>query len=126
MTDARVTDALGVTYEDFQTVGDVVALRLLPGFGEADRVARVRKLLDVCADLNYAVSTYTHRVLMYSGRRPGNGDLRDDTAALHDALGAFAREVRTIADTYRSAVSGTDPANQRPQSTVLTGEIEPD
>jgi hypothetical protein len=56
----------------------------------------------VSADLQYAISTYTHRVLVYSSRHPATGGLRDDTIALQDALDAFAREVRAVADTYRA------------------------
>jgi hypothetical protein len=102
--ESDASSAFAVTYEDLQVVGEIVALRLPPGSGEADRSARVRRLLDVSADLTYALSTYTHRVLTCSKRRPDNGDLRDDTAALQDALDAFAKEIRTIADTYRTTV----------------------
>ena len=92
----RVLDPFDVSYVDLHTAGEVVALRLMPGAGEADRVAHVRRLLDASADLNYAVSAYTHRVLMHSGRRPIDGDVRDETVALHDALSAFARRVRAV------------------------------
>jgi hypothetical protein len=67
-------------------------------------VARVRRLLDVTADLNYTISTFMHCVLMHAGRRPAAGDVRDETAALSDALGAFAKQVREIADAYRDVV----------------------
>ena len=102
--DIQGADPLGVTYEDLQIVGAIAALRFAPGAGEADRVAHVRKLLEASADLNYAISTYTHRVLMFAGRRPIDGDLSDETAALQDALDAFALRVREIADTYRALV----------------------
>ena len=102
--DIHGADPLGVTYEDLQIVGAIAALRFAPGAGESDRVAHVRKLLDTSADLNYAISTYTHRVLMFAGRRPMEGDLCDETAALQDALDAFALRVREIADTYRALV----------------------
>ena len=102
MTEATTSSTFALTFEDLQLAGALVELRLTPGSGEADRAARVRRLLDASADLNYAVSTYTHRVLVYSGRRPANGGLRDDTIALQDALDGFAREVRAIADAYRA------------------------
>ncbi|HEX5075103.1 MAG TPA: hypothetical protein VFW03_17935 [Gemmatimonadaceae bacterium] len=102
MTEATMSNTFALTSEDLELAGQLVALRLAPGAGEADRAARVRRLLDASADLNYAVSTYTHRVLLHTGRRPGNGGLRDDTIALQDALDGFAREVRSLADAFRA------------------------
>ena len=102
MTEATTSSSFAMTFEDLLLAGELVELRLAPGSGEADRAARVRRLLDASADLNYAMSTYTHRVLVYSGRRPPNGGLRDDTVALQDALDGFAREVRSLADAYRA------------------------
>jgi hypothetical protein len=100
-TEATISTAFTLAFEDLQLAGELVELRLAPGSGEADRAARVRSLLDASAELNYAISTYTHRVLAYAGRRPANGGLRDDTVALQDALDGFAREVRALAHTYR-------------------------
>ena len=102
MTEATTSSTFALTFEDLQLAGELVELRLAPGSEEADRAARVRRLLDASADLNYAVSTYTHRLLVCSGRRPANGGLRDDTVALQDALDGFAREVRAIADACRA------------------------
>ena|SRR5688572_8289599 len=107
MTEADPGPELAAIYNDLQIVAEVVSLRLPPGLGEADRAARVRRFLDVSADLNYALSTYTHRVLAYSGRRRGIGGLHDDTIALQDALESFASEVRAIAGEYRTMVSIT-------------------
>jgi hypothetical protein len=104
MTEATTSSTFTLAFEDLQLAGELVELRLAPGSGEADRAARIRRLVDASADLNYAVSTYTHRVLVYTGRRPPTGGLRDDTIALQDALEAFAREVRAIADAYRATV----------------------
>jgi hypothetical protein len=112
MTDNSPTDPLGVSYDDLQIVGEVVTLRFPPGSGEADRAAHVRKLLDVSADLNYAISTYTHRVLVHAGRRPAIGDLRDETATLQDAMDAFASQIRTIAHTYRGTVTRRSPGDR--------------
>jgi hypothetical protein len=102
MSEATGSDVFAQTFKDLELAGAFVELRLAPGSGEADRVARVRRLLDVSADLQYAISTYTHRVLVYSSRHPATGGLRDDTVALQDALDAFAREVRAVADAYRA------------------------
>lgn len=102
MTESTSPSVLALTFEDLQLAGELVELRLAPGSGEADRVARVRRLLDTSADLNYAVSTYTHRLLVYAGRRPAYGGLRDDTIALQDALEGFANEVRAVANAYRA------------------------
>ena len=102
MTEATMDDTFGLTFEDLQLAGEIVELRLAPGYGEADRAARVRRLLDASADLSYAISTYTHSVLASSRRRPANGGLRDETIALQDALDGFAREVRAIAGAYRA------------------------
>jgi hypothetical protein len=104
------TDPLGVTYDDLQIVGLIATSRFAPGAGESDRVAHVRKLLDVSAELNYAISTYTHRVLMFAGRRPADGDLLDETVVLQDALVGFATRVREIADAYRALVQVPCPA----------------
>ena len=101
-TTSTASDAFTLAFEDLQLAGELVELRLAPGSGEADRAARVRSLLDASAELNYAISTYTHRVLVYAGRRPANGGIRDDTIALQDALDGFAREVRSLADAYRA------------------------
>jgi hypothetical protein len=103
---------LDATYHDLQIVAEIVTLRFSPGSDEADRAARVRKLLDVLAELNYALSTYTHRVLMFAGRRPRGGDLHDETAALQDAFDAFAAHVRSMADIYRHSVSVRYPGDQ--------------
>ena len=108
--DIHRTEPLGVTYDDLQIVAAIAAARFAPGAGESDRVAHVRKLLDVAADLNYAISTYMHRVLMFAGRRPMDGDLYDETDALQDALDAFALRVREIADAYRAL--GQIPSGQ--------------
>jgi hypothetical protein len=102
MIDATVTSNFALTFQDLQLAGELVELRLSPGSGVADRAAGVRRLLDASADLKYAISTYTHRVLAFSGRRPPTGGLRDDTIALQDALDDFAREVRSLADAYRA------------------------
>jgi hypothetical protein len=108
MSEMGTGGTAAVAYEDLQIVAAIAALRLPPGAGEADRAARVRTLLDTSGDLSYAISTYTHRLLVYSGRRPASGGLGDDTIALQDALEGFAREVRAIADAYRSMI--TPPA----------------
>jgi hypothetical protein len=94
----------GVAYDDLEVAAALAVLRLAPGSGEADRVAHVRRLLDVSADLGYAASTYAYRLLALSRRRRTEGDVNDETAALQDALDAFGREVRMIADTYRTLV----------------------
>lgn len=110
--ESDASSAFAVSYDDLQIVGEIVALRLPPGSGEADRSTCVKRLLDVSGDLSYALSTYTHRVRACSRRRPGTGDLRDDTAALQDALDGFAKEIRTIADAYRITVT-LPPRNDR-------------
>jgi hypothetical protein len=101
-SDARTS---GVAYDDLKVAAALAVLRLAPGSGEADRVAHVRRLLDVSADLGYAASTYAHRLLTLSRRGRTEGDVKDETAALQDALDAFGREVRMIADTYRALVT---------------------
>ena len=116
MTEATTSTNFALTFQDLQLAGELVELRLAPGFGEADRAARVRRLLDASADLNYAISTYTHRVLVYSGRRPANGGLRDDTIALQDALDGFAREVRAVADAYRAMRESPQLEQHPPQA----------
>ena len=115
MPEATTISNFALTFEDLQLAGELVELRLAPAAGEADRAARVRRLLDASADLNYAISTYTHRVLVYSGRRPANGGLRDDTIALQDALDGFAREVRAVADAYRAMRQTPQLENHAPQ-----------
>ena len=90
--------------EHLDIVEQIVMLRLPPGAGEADRVAHVRKLLDVSADLHYAISTYMHRVVAFAGRRPGIGDLRDETVGLQDAFDAFNAQARAMATEYRACV----------------------
>jgi hypothetical protein len=95
-------DSVSVAYEDLQVVAHAVALHRMPGSGEADRVAHVKRLLEASADLSYAASIYVHRVLGFTRRRPSAGDVLDETAALHDALEAFSRQVRRMADAYRT------------------------
>ena len=115
MTEATTSTPKSGDYDDLLVVAQIVELRLPPGAGEADRAARVRRLLDASADLSYAVSTYTHRVLTHAGRRPGQGGLRDETIALQDALDAFTREVRSIADAYRATLGFPLPVDQLPR-----------
>jgi hypothetical protein len=112
MTANTRTASVTAPCDDLQIVAEIVARRFQPGSGEADRAARVRKLLDVTAELNYAISTYTHRVHAFAGRRPASGDLHDETAALQDALDAFAAQVRGIADVYRHSVAVRYPGDQ--------------
>jgi hypothetical protein len=45
---------------------------------------------------------------MLSRRRPSEGDLKDETIALQDALDGFSREVRMLAIAYRTLVKPTD------------------
>jgi len=116
MSDHSDLDPFGVRHDDLEIVGAVVALRLMPGSGEADRVAHVRRLLDSSADLEYAISTFTHCVLMHAGRRPAAGDLRDETVALSDALGAFAKHVREMADAYRDVIEAQRRSAPEPGS----------
>ena len=104
MSEATSSSTFALMFEDLHIAGEVAELRLAPGSGEADRAACVRKLLEASADLNYAISTYTHRLLVYTGRRPANGGLHDDTIALQEALDGFASEVRAIADAYRAVI----------------------
>jgi hypothetical protein len=96
--------------EHLDIIEHIIMLRLPPGAGEADRVAHVRKLLDVSADLHYAISTYMHRVLAFAGRRPGVGDLRDETVGLQDAFDAFHAQTRAMATAYRAFVEPDDSA----------------
>ncbi len=116
MTTHSTAGPLDVKHDDLQIVGQIVALQFPPGAGEADRVAHVRKLLAASAELSYAISTFTDRVLLYAGRRPAVADLRDETATLQDALEEFASEVRTIADAYRAAVKVPRPGDPVPES----------
>lgn len=105
--------------EHLGIIEQVVMLRLPPGAGEADRVAHVRKLLDVSADLHYAISTYMHRVLAFAGRRPGIGDLRDETASLQDAFEAFNAQTRVMAETYRALLeTSADPVDIAPEAAL--------
>jgi hypothetical protein len=104
-----------VKHDDLEIVGQIVALRFPPDSGEADRVAHVRKLLEVSAELRYAISAFTHRVLLYVGRRSPVGDLRDETATLQDALEEFASQVRSIADAYRARVKAPHPGDPLPE-----------
>lgn len=102
------TNGSDLAYDDLKIAAEVAVLRLEPGSGEADRVAHVRRLLDVSADLGYAASTYANRLLMLSRRRPSEGDLKDETIALQDALDGFSREVRMLAIAYRTLVKPID------------------
>jgi hypothetical protein len=107
---------LDVKHDDLEIVGQIVALQFPPGSGEADRLAHARKLLEVSAKLSYAISTFTHRVVLYAGRRPAVGDLRDETATLQYALEEFASQVRSIADAYRARVKVPRPGDPLPDS----------
>jgi hypothetical protein len=56
MTAHSPAGPLDVKHDDLEIVGQGVTLRFPPGTGEADRVAHVRKLLEVSAELRYAIS----------------------------------------------------------------------
>ncbi len=116
MTAHSTVGPFDVKHDDLEIVGQIVALQFPPGSGEADRVAHVRKLLEVSAELSYAISTFTQRVLLYAGRRPAVGDFRDETATLQDALEEFASQVRSIADAYRARVEMPRPGDPLPAS----------
>ena len=47
MTAHSPVGLLDVKHDDLEIVGQIVTLRFPPGTGEADRVAHVRKLLEV-------------------------------------------------------------------------------
>jgi hypothetical protein len=113
--------SLATTYDDLRIVAEVVTTRFAPGSSEADRVTHVRKLLDVSVELNYAISTYTHHVLMFAGRRPAKGDVCDETAALQDALDAFAAHVSAMANVYRHSVTVGYPGDEPSTSQSASG-----
>ena len=84
------------------TVGQAAVLALVPERQFA--IAVLTNSRPDGEDLHYAISTYMHRVVAFAGRRPGIGDLRDETVGLQDAFDAFNAQARAMATEYRACV----------------------
>lgn len=87
---------------DLETVADLITMRFPLRLREARRLARMRSLMTVTADLNRTLSIYAKHALVHCQGSAGTSDLSADTVALNRTLRAFCAEIRTIAAEYDS------------------------
>ncbi len=87
---------------DLETVAELITMRFPLRFREARRLARMRGLMTVTADLNRTLSIYAQHALVHCQGTAGTSDLSADTVALNRTLRAFCAEICAIAAEYDS------------------------
>ena len=87
--------------DDLRHVAELARLRIPYGDAERHRVTRVRAVLGAAAELNRALSEYTHHAMIDCHGTTGAADLDADAVALGEALAVFSLHVRDITDEYR-------------------------
>lgn len=87
---------------DLETVAELITMRFPLRLREARRLARMRGLMTVTADLNRTLSIYAQHALVHCQGTAGTSDLSADTVALNRTLRAFCAEIRAIAAEYDS------------------------
>lgn len=92
--------AVVVTSADLDTVAKLITMRFPSSSAEATRVARMRRLVSVTAELTHKLTTYSRHALVHCQGTPGNSDLCADTTALDRSLREFSSEIRRVAEAY--------------------------
>lgn len=87
---------------DLETIAELITMRFPLRLQEARRLARMRGLMTVTADLNRTLSIYAQHALVHCQGTAGTSDLSADTVALNRTLRAFCAEICTIAAEYDS------------------------
>src|ERR671917_21202 len=94
-------DSEVIAYDDLAAINAVAMMRLPLRAAEAERLARMRQLLDAASDLSKALSAHTHCALVNCRGTYGAGSLDVEAEALARALREYAMLVRKVAADYR-------------------------
>lgn len=89
-----------IASDDLETIAELITMRFPLRGPESRRLARMRGLMTLTADLNRTLSVYAQHALVHCQGTAGTSDLSADTAALNRALRAFAAEIQIIAGEY--------------------------
>lgn len=113
MTGSRGEQTVSMRVDDLRHVAELTRLRIPYGDAERHRVARVRAVLMAAAELNRALSAYTHHALIDCHGTTGAADLDADAIALGEALAVFSLHVREITEEYRSVMATRSVIDER-------------
>ena len=113
MTGSRGEQTVSMRVDDLRHVAELTRLRIPYHDAERYRVARVKSVLMAAAELNRALSTYTHHALIDCHGTTGAADLDADAIVLGEALAVFSLHVREITEEYRSAMSARSGIDDR-------------
>ncbi|MEO8562239.1 MAG: hypothetical protein ABI601_09205 [bacterium] len=105
MTGPLREQTVSIRVDDLRHVAELTRLRIPYGDAERHRVARVRSVLVAAAELNRALSTYTHHALIDCHGTTGAADLDADAIVLGEAWADFSLHVRQITEEYRSVMT---------------------
>jgi hypothetical protein len=105
MTGPQGEQTVSMRVDDLRHVAELTRLRIPYGDAERHRVARVRAVLVAAAELNRALSAYTHHALIDCHGTTGAADLDADAIVLGEALAVFSAHVREITEEYRSVMT---------------------
>lgn len=106
-----VPPSVVIRHEDLRIAAHAMLLRLPLRTPESRRIARVRELLDVSAELARLLAAQAHCGRVQSQGSHGTGDLIADTEAFYESLAVFGALVHEIATEYRRVA---DPADSVP------------
>jgi len=101
MSGLQAVQTVSMRVDDLRHVAELARLRIPYGDAEQHRVARVRVVLAAAAELNRALSAYTHHALIDCHGTTGAADLDADAVALGEALAVFSLHVSDITNEYR-------------------------
>jgi hypothetical protein len=113
MNGSRGEQTVSMRVDDLRHVAELTRLRIPYGDAERHRVARVRAVLMAAAELNRALSAYTHHALIDCHGTTGAADLDADAVALGEALAVFSLHVREITEEYRSVMATRTVLDER-------------
>jgi hypothetical protein len=108
MTGLQGEQTVSMRVDDLRHVAELTRLRIPYDDAERHRVARVRSVLRAAAELNRALSTYTHHALIDCHGTTGAADLDADAIVLGEALAVFSLHVREITEEYRAVMRSQD------------------
>jgi len=104
MTGLQGEQTVSMRVDDLRHVAELTRLRIPYDDAERHRIARVRSVLRAAAELNRALSAYTHHALIDCHGTTGAADLDADAVALGEAMAEFSQHVREITEEYRSVM----------------------
>ncbi len=113
MTGLQGDQTVSMRVDDLRHVAELTRLRIPYDDAERHRVARVRSVLLAAAELNRALSAYTHHALIDCHGTTGAADLDTDAIVLGEALAVFSLHVREITDEYRSVMTDRSSVDDR-------------